>query len=137
MKIESNSNLQSSDVPPANVARFRREWLAGIQPSDIAYDYFNEGPEDLFCKRAAKVTGIRPDATEQQKADFANGILREALHFVRSVRDTVNRRPVTEDEVMSVHSKGTAEFQKWARPTYREAIKIVLEWQTPDGWDIR
>ncbi|MGA8224409.1 MAG: hypothetical protein WB780_22375 [Candidatus Acidiferrales bacterium] len=121
----------------ANLSEERRLWAQGLRPNDSALDWILQGPDEIFCKRVEAITGISPIATPKEREDFANRILSEAFRYVRSVRDTVDRRIVTLDECLSIHAKSSDEYRKWTRPTRLEALKICIGYQTEDGWDIK
>jgi hypothetical protein len=131
------SNDVEIEARGVNLDEVRRRWAVGLPPNDPALDWILHSPDGLFCHRVKQITGVSPVATPQERADFANGLLQEALQFVTDVRKTVGKRTVTLDECLRVHAKGSDAFWKWNRPTYKEALKICIEWQTENGFDIK
>lgn len=137
--IPATSDVQDEAIVPTgiNLREERRKMAEGLYPNDTARDWILNSPDDIFCQRVEMITGIRPDATQAQRDEFANRVLQEALNHVKTVRATVGGRPVTMTEVMSVHAQSSPEYRRWKRPTLNKAVEICLEWQTPDGFDIK
>lgn len=137
VSIPATSDVQDEAIVPTgiNLMEERRKWAEGLHPNDTARDWILNSPDDIFCQRVEKITGIRPDATKEQREAFANRKLQEVLDHVKTVRATVGGRPVTLDEVMSVHAESSPEYRYWSRPTQQEGLDIILGWQTPEGFD--
>lgn len=135
IKTPVTSDAQDVAIVPTgiNLMDERRRLAAGMD--DAAKDWIMNCPDDIFCQRVERITGIRPDASEAQRDEFANRKLQEALDHVKTVRATVGGRPVTLAEVMSVHAQSSPEYRYWSRPTQQLGLELVLGWQTADGFD--
>ena len=91
-------------------------------------------PMKFFAVELNESRKIRRLRLKRSDGDFAIRICGEALGIVQSVRRTFADRPVTADEIFAALDSET--YWQWTRPAHREALRVILEAQAPDGYSV-
>jgi hypothetical protein len=127
---DSQSQIVSSGT---NLSEIRRQLAEGLSPNDTALDWILNSPDEIFRERVERITKT-PIASDENHGDFAIRLCNQALALVQSVRRTLGTQAVTMDECISTLAGGSEAYLLWTgRAAHREALKIILEVQSPDG----
>jgi hypothetical protein len=134
--VTTVDDSQSQIAPTGtNLSKLRQQLAEGLRSDDPALDWIRNSPDEIFRQRVERITGS-PIRTESEQRDFAIRVCGEALQFVQEVRRSFGGRVVSMDECISTLAKGSEKYLLWDLPTHREALRIILEAQSPDGYSV-
>ncbi|HTU33563.1 MAG TPA: hypothetical protein VMF66_07145 [Candidatus Acidoferrum sp.] len=130
---ESTDSRPQVNQTGVSLSEVRRQLAEGLHDNSTGtgLDWILNSPDEIFCERVERITGVSPFAAPEEREAHSNRALHEAVDFVCGVRSSVGRRIAT---LAEVHAAATKSEPKWAKPKYQVALEYAVSWQTPDGF---